>query len=271
MKNFFSRSFNQRVVCAGRVFERYVYEKPVIKGLERKRAGRSASFQTSEEVKAENRNKTANRAKNTIKRYANANPQLTKFLTLTFAQNIIDLDYARYEFDKFIKRLKTRYAKFSFQYIVVVEFQKRGAIHFHLLCNLPYVQANTLAEIWSHGFINIQRLDNIDNVGSYITKYMTKDNFDERLCGRKCYSMSKNLNKPKCYTKDSDIEEIMQNLDSVQNVFTAEYDSEYFGKVYYCQIICKNVIPPPRKQHKLSRLIDSLSLLPDDTPCPFPI
>ena len=106
MKNFFSRSFNQRVVCAGRVLERYVYEKPVIKGLERKRVGRSASFQTSEEVKAENRNKTANRAKNTIKRYANANPQLTKFLTLTFAQNIIDLDYARYEFDKFIKRLK---------------------------------------------------------------------------------------------------------------------------------------------------------------------
>ena len=156
MRKVLLRSFNQRVVCAGRVLERYVYEKPILKGLERKRMGRSTSFQTSEEVKAENRNKTANRAKNTIKRYANANPQLTKFLTLTFAQNIIDLDYARYEFDKFIKRLKTRYNKFPLQYIVVVEFQKRGAIHFHLLCNLPYVQANTLAEIWSHGFINIR-------------------------------------------------------------------------------------------------------------------
>lgn len=187
--------FNKRVICSGNVLEIYDYEKSVGKGFQAFRKGRANALYTSDEVKADNRGKIAQRARQTVRRYANANPQLNKFLTLTFAENITDLDYARYEFDKFIKRVKTRYA--TFQYIVVVEFQKRGSVHFHLLCNLPYIKVNKFASVWKHGFIKINKLDNVDNVGAYITKYMTKDNIDERLVGRKCYSMSKGLNEPR--------------------------------------------------------------------------
>jgi S-adenosylmethionine:tRNA-ribosyltransferase-isomerase (queuine synthetase) len=95
-----------------------------------------------------------------------------------------------------------------------VEFQKRGAIHFHMLCNLPYVDVNELAKVWKNGFIKLNRLDNVDNVGAYITKYMTKDNVDARLIGKKCYTMSKGLNEPRGYTNEADIEQVLEELDA---------------------------------------------------------
>ena len=262
------RQFNKRVICSGNVLEIYEYEKLVGKGFESKKPGRANALYTSDEVKADNRGKIAQRARSTVRRYANANPHLNKFLTLTFAENVTDLDYARYEFEKFVKRVKTRCS--NFQYIEVVEFQKRGAIHFHILCNLPYVDVNELAEVWKHGFIKLNRLDNVDNVGAYITKYMTKDNIDERLAGKKCYTMSKGLNEPKEYTDEEDIEQIMQGLENVKRVHSAEFETEYFGMVQYTQIVCATQICPPSKfRPSLERLKDRLILLPNDIPCPF--
>lgn len=262
------RQFNRRLVVSGNVLELYEYEKPVGKGFEKKRTGRANSVFTSAETKAENRKKTAQRAKATVRRYANANPQLKKFFTLTFAENQQDLDYAHYELDKFIKRLKTRYK--GFQFINVVEFQKRGAIHFHMLCNLPYVPVEELAEIWGHGFVKINRIDNVDNVGAYITKYMTKDNVDERLAERKCYSMSKSLRKPAEYTQDDDIDEVLENLESVSRIHSSEFESEYYGVVRYTQIVCTALPQKPNAFRRwFNRFKAYLTLMPDTTPTPF--
>ena len=262
------KQFNKKLIVSGNILEIYEYEKPVAKGFEKKRAGRANSLFTSSEIKAENRKKTAQRARTTVRRYANANPQLNKFFTLTFAENQQNLDFAHYELDKFIKRLKTRFK--GFQFINVVEFQKRGAIHFHLLCNLPYVPVNELENIWKQGFVRINRIDNVDNVGAYITKYMTKDNVDERLVERKCYSMSKNLCSPDEYTKMDDIDEILDNLENVSRVHTSEFESEYYGIVRYTQIVCTTPPQKPKRFRKwFNRFKDFLTLMPDDTPTPF--
>ncbi len=262
------KKFNRRLVLSGNVLEYYEYEKPIVKGLKMKLIGRAASAFTSEETKAENRKKTAQRSRITVRRYANANPQLSKFLTLTFAENQQDLAVARYELDKFLKRVKTRYK--DLQYICVVEFQVRGAIHFHMLCNLPYVSAEELAELWGNGFIKINRIDNVDNVGAYITKYMTKETFDERLAGKKCYSMSKNLQVPEEYTQDEDIDEVLENLENVIRVNSSEFESEYYGVVHYTQIVCSE---QPKKPNAFRRLLkrfeNRLTPLPDSTPTPF--
>lgn len=255
-------------MLSGNVLEYYEYEKPILKGLKRKLTGRAASAFTSEETKAENRKKTAQRARAIVRRYANANPQLTKFVTLTFAENQQDLDVARYELDKFLKRVKTRYK--DFQFICVVEFQVRGAVHFHMLCNLPYISAKELAELWRNGFIKINRIDNVDNVGAYITKYMTKETFDDRLAGRKCYSMSKNLQVPEEYTKDEDINEVLENLENVVRVHSSEFESEYYGVVHYTQIVCSKCPKKPNAfRGLLNRFKNRLTLLPDSTPTPF--
>ena len=263
------RQFNTRLIVSGAVLEKFEYERPILKGMMKKRrTGRANALHTSKEVKELNRMKTAQRAKRYVQRKINANPQLKKFLTLTYAENETDLDIARKDFDKFVKRMKTWHKEF--QYIDVLEFQKRGAVHFHLLCNLPYVDVNKVADIWGHGFVKLNRIDNVDNVGAYVTKYMTKDNMDERLIGRKCYSMSKGLNEPETITDDDTIDDVMFGLENVKRVYTAEYETEYYGVVKYTQVICSEPIyTPPRRRFNRFYLRDILIPMPDDTPTPF--
>ena len=60
----------------------------------------------------------------------------TKFMTLTFKDNIQDISYTNYEFNKFIKRLNFNLyndKKQRLKYIAVWEKQKRGAIHYHII------------------------------------------------------------------------------------------------------------------------------------------
>ncbi len=263
MKKKHYRQFNRKFIVSGNVFEFYEYENPVVKGFETQKKGRANQGITTQETKEENRKKIAYRARNTVRRTANANPQLRKFVTLTFAENMTDIKKARYEFDKFIKRLKSRFR--YLQYICVIEFQKRGAIHFHLLCNLLYIPAEKLAQIWSLGFVKINHIDNVDNVGAYITKYMSKDNIDERLIGKKCYTMSKGLKAPQEITDEREIDELLATMENVKRTYTAEFESDYYGKVKYTQIIiCRP--EPTEKARRPER--PRIPERPPKIPCP---
>lgn len=245
------QSYQRRLIRSGNVIELYDYEKPVIRDSGGVRRGRANQAFTSKETKQENRSKTANRARAKVRRTINANPQLNKFLTLTFAENVTDIDFARTAFGCYIKRLNRKYQ--GFQYVCVIEFQKRGAVHFHLLCNLPYVDVNALARVWGHGFIKLNRIDNVDNVGAYVTKYMTKENMDERLIGQRSYSMSRGLNAPQVYTDEKQIEAELESLADVQRVQTSTYESEYYGIVRYTQIICRREQESPQEQPNRSK------------------
>lgn len=105
----------------------------------------------------------------------------TKFLTLTFKENIQDIDDANNEFKKFIKRLNyqtyhTKKAKLK--YLATWEKQQRGAIHYHIiLFTFPYMPFEQLSEVWGHGFITINKIDvnSIENRGRYVSKYFDKD------------------------------------------------------------------------------------------------
>jgi len=128
------------------------------------------------------------------------NSFLPVFLTLTFGDNIADIDEANYEYTKFIRRLNWDVYKTKqsiLKYVVVPEFQKRGAIHYHaVLFNLPFIGKEKIETIWGNGFIKIKAIDSIHDVGFYITKYMVKDIADPRLKKHKCYFTSKGLKKP---------------------------------------------------------------------------
>lgn len=237
-----ARVYHRRLIRSGNVVEVYDYEKPVFEGSQNARKGRANEAYTSAETKRENRAKTASRARATVRRMVNANPQLNKFLTLTFAENVTDITRAHYELEKFIKRLKTRCE--GFQYLYVIEFQKRGAVHFHLLCNLPYIDVNALAKVWGNGFVKLNRIDKCDNVGAYVTKYMTKDSIDDRLAGRRCYCMSRDLCKPVELTDEQAIEEELAALEDVLRVRTATFESDYYGTITYTQVVCKRAISP---------------------------
>ena len=97
------------------------------------------------------------------------------FITLTYAENMQDAERLYSDFKAFWKRFKRRYGYAD--YFSVAEPQARGAWHLHLLVKFleeyaPWIDNSELRELWRHGFVNIQKVDNIDNIGAYLSAYL---------------------------------------------------------------------------------------------------
>lgn len=113
-------------------------------------------------------------------------PNYARWITLTYAENMTDTVKLYKDFEKFIKRMRTYCEKNCiepFEYIVAMEPQNRGAWHCHLLMiwksKAPYIPSNDLWQIWSpqgftqnRDFVKIKKLDDIDNIGAYLTAYL---------------------------------------------------------------------------------------------------
>lgn len=91
---------------------------------------------------------------NALKAKIQANFDLwTHFITLSFRNNETDLKRAKKRLEKFIEKVRERIDP-DFAYVYVVEFQKRGAIHFHMVCSIwngeifPKEKFNELCELW---------------------------------------------------------------------------------------------------------------------------
>lgn len=91
------------------------------------------------------------------------------FLTLTYADNMQDFEQAKIDLNIFLTKLRKRYKKLV--YVWVIELQKRGAIHFHLVLN-HQIPIKTLNKFWYHGASNIQYIKK--SAANYIGCYMGK-------------------------------------------------------------------------------------------------
>lgn len=211
------QAYSIKAIISGGVYEFYRYEDTMFRGYKAKRSVGSANTFYDEEgnpmvidketgelipKQLNSRARSNIRARNQLRRLALANfDNKSKFLTLTFKENMQDLKEANKIFKSFIERVKDKLLesdeKKAFKYIAVIEFMKNGRIHYHVLCNLKYVRAKKLEEIWGHGFIKINRINHVDNIGAYVIKYMTKEDADPRLQGKKMYQTSQKLDKPK--------------------------------------------------------------------------
>ena len=109
-----------------------------------------------------------------------------RWCTLTYAENMTDTKRLYKDFDKFNKRLKYYLKKIGYddyKYICMCEPQGRGAWHIHLLLIFdliaPYIKNEDFAKLWKQGFVKIGKLDNVDNVGAYLTAYLTDMEFND--------------------------------------------------------------------------------------------
>lgn len=259
-----------KIYRSGNTLEVIEFGRPIMKPPEIMkdiRTGRSSS--ASDDDKLLNRYKVMKRARTDLRRLIQANsgqyidnkgrPYKPVFLTLTFAENVQDFDTANHEFKLFIMRLGNvvgnRKERSCLKYVVVPEFQKRGAIHYHLLIfNLPFIKASKIAEIWRNGHIKINAIDEVDNVGAYVCKYMGKDLDDERLRGKKCYFSSRGLFKPEEIQLDTSTQKHKKTLESVYKTaqalalkepYKVVYDSEYYDSITYTQYTLKQQIEAP--------------------------
>lgn len=226
--------YGMKVIQSGKVLEVYDYKISVKTGFSGGKGGRKKDddFIKSEEVEV-NREKVLKRARRDLRRIVNSNvAENSKFLTLTFAENITDVKSANYEFNKFIKRLNYN-LKFKVLYSAVIEFQKRGAVHYHvILYNVPQkLDMKVLRELWGNGFIKVNKIDHVDNVGAYICKYMTKCDDEKKLRGKKMYFNSRGLKKPEEIKEPALVQAIASSLDGQ----TPKFESTFINKYNYIE------------------------------------
>lgn len=234
--------YDTKVIKSGDVVEVFKYERAITKGY------KSSAIKTPRDktdlVIKENIERSTRRTIQNIRNLINSNfDSKTSFLTLTFAENIKNVSCANYEFQKFRKKLSRIYLRKNkiLKYVCVIEFQDgkiyidkfgnekkgegRGAIHYHLLLfDAPYIDFQLIQNKWENGFISINKCDDIDNMGAYLCKYMTKEKNDSRLSGKKRYFASyKTLKKPEIYEIDFNVD--VETLYPKKNLVT-EYKKD---------------------------------------------
>lgn len=219
--------------------------------------------------KEERKRQTLRDAKNKVLRLAIENfSKKSYFITLTYKDNMQDVKKADQDFKNFFKRFKYQMSDENAKYIAVREFQKRGAIHYHIITDirlpLPDLpegwgvemkngkrKMNTVAKnydekylkplereigtkVWKHGYVDIKIIEHVDNVGAYMVKYMSKHIEDRRLDGFKVYLNSKGLIQPKTY-KGEDALNFLEETGLLQKkeAFTNSYISEYQGQIVF--------------------------------------
>lgn len=212
-------SYNRKIIRTSSYLEIWEYETPIFSSdnteidknytsLKEKQKRKTFDELTSneQEERIKRISKTRKNTKWKLQRLIDTNfDDKTSFLTLTTKENIQDRQDFNLLFDKFIKRLNYHIyhsKKRLIKYIAVLERQKRGAWHAHiLLFSFPFVPHKDLLTIWGLGAVRINKLDSLDdssNAGRYVSKYMEKGIGQELLdsLGKKAFYSSRNLNKP---------------------------------------------------------------------------
>lgn len=181
------------------------------------------------------------RSKLQCQRLAKANAKdWETFITLTFAENEQNIESANRKFRYFVDKI--RRVKKDFKYLCIPEFQKRGAIHYHLLTNvstsddkLIYSQSDNPKykhiKYWNLGFDSIEVIKgDIKKIVGYISKYMTKE-IDNRLFGHRRYFYSNNLDKPLENYIDTDIVRdfnfYQKKIQELQPIYQRDYINPY--------------------------------------------
>ena len=267
-----AETYDFKIIKSGKEIEVYNYkDKEILRGYKRKERTKKKNkefkgqlnfneykkeLKRIEEWEISYKAKTKfsiSRTRTNIRRLANANPHLNKFLTLTFAKSTTELEKANYVFNQAMKRIIRQ--KDYFEYIAVVEFQKDvdyhgnkkengGSVHYHLLCNIEVPKTESLEELfnwerwfalrfWKYGFIKIKDVEQVSNMGAYFCKYLGKDMFDPRMFRKKKYFCSQKLNKPVEMTGYEAFRFFDQYLNGLKPIFAKSFFSEYAGNIDY--------------------------------------
>lgn len=187
--------YNTKTIKYGKYIEHTRYKSPRLLFSETQPRNRTAR---NEDENSERAERSIIRTRKKVRQLVACN--LTAwghkpiFFTLTYRENMQDLRESNAEFKKFIRRLRC-FLGYSPKYLVVVEFQKRGAVHYHgILFNCPYISIPDFKTLWNLGSVDLKLVRN--NLEWYLVKYLTKETFDKRLYGEKVYFCSRGLFRP---------------------------------------------------------------------------
>jgi len=189
-----------KVIRSGSLLEIYEYRKNLTE--------KSPSFKKSTRDSSPLRTRRSDNLSNTkkrIRRLIRANVDTASppsLITLTMLQ-ILPPRESWAAHTAFILRLRSHLPHADIRYISVLEYQKRGAIHFHtLIWGIPSElienekRTRNLQHQWLRGFLDCILTDGDPALAGYLTKYLSKSMRDPRLSGQKAYSASRNMLRP---------------------------------------------------------------------------
>lgn len=189
------------------------------------------------------------RAKRTVRDLILCN-QFDYFCTFTFNAEKVD----RYNYGECSKKLrrvfnnyKNRYSS-DFKYLIIPEFHKDGAVHFHGVVRGIRTEDLTVPEyVWRRnlktkeleqvpntkkyvdwkyysdklGFFNCSAIKNYEACARYVTKYITKD-LGGLSKGQRLFMSSAGLKRP----------ELVFDMDDIPCVFTPQYQDDFVSMTY---------------------------------------
>lgn len=134
----------------------------------------------------ENRSENKMQVSQSLKRlrdYINTNvvdAKNCKWITLTYRRigdkklPMTDTKKLYNDFKNFVKRFKYKYG--HFEYIVACEPQSDGTWHCHCIIifdkKAPFIPNKVIESLWGNGYTKTNKLNDIDNIGAYLTAYL---------------------------------------------------------------------------------------------------
>jgi hypothetical protein len=255
----------KKIYISGNSIEYYIYEKPLFYNFPGDSSEQTPTDTKDEQNIKQKRLSSIIRSRDKIRRLVNSNVNRssstrTKFLTLTFRDNITDLKEARYFFRLYNQRLQYRYP--NTKYLGVAEIQKQRyetyghkVWHFHVIYfNLPFIYGiqSVIHSLWQKGFVKINAVSHAKNVGAYVAKYLRKDLFEPELFGQKSFFCSKGLYQPILYRNQITVENYL-NLIPHSVEYENEYQSSTHGRVIY-KVLKTNYNETSKRQCAYPRL-----------------
>jgi hypothetical protein len=255
-----SKIYKGKIVVSGDIVQVYEYQKVRAGSV---RAGRKTEKEKPQEQKTgelsyttriDNAQRAISQCKRVINSNAGKSPYSDKFVTLTFKEEETDLTRCNNLFKCFIKRLEYNIGQ-NIEYIAVPQiqwkrFNKYGVKvwHYHvLLFGMDYLKSSELRRIWGRGFIRINAIDKITDVGSYVSRYMEKDFEGWLLKNHRRYLTSSGLHRP-VEMRTENIEELPEISEEFK-VFQTEYkNNEQVGWVKFRQYNFKKPVEPQESE-----------------------
>jgi len=198
-----------KIIQSGNQIEVYKYSKKLNVHRQKRNYRKNKRFKKTKNDSRPARQyrsiKSIQRARSSFFRLVAANletAELPAFITLTFAGNETDIRYAYQCLNKYTANLRKVYPRLS--YIVVPEWQKRGALHFHCLTwgtsgkdHETEHQTRNHQRLWARGYVDVRAAKNNNlAIAGYMAKYLVKALEDTRLSNQRAYSTSRNIKRP---------------------------------------------------------------------------
>ena len=120
------------------------------------------------------------------------NPKNTLWITLTYKDNMTDEKKLYKDYEKFVKKLHYHYG--DFEYIACAEPQERGAWHMHVIMifeHKPFIPNAELSALWEHGFTKTTSIEDVDNVGAYLSAYLSDLEIENQTSDSTCKKIIK--------------------------------------------------------------------------------